>query len=215
MEVNNSVQESLKSILSEAGIEDELIQEIQKVGFPKTARSGELIITPGSTSMHMPIVLEGLLSVVRQDEEANEILLYYLEGGETCAMSLACCIEGKRNDFKVTAEDNSVLWMIPMNYMDEWIQNYRSFRKYVFSSYQTRFDELLETIDSITFLNLYERLYKYLLDKKQATKSYEINMSHEQIAQHLNTSRVVVSRLLKQLENEGKIELERNRISIL
>ncbi len=215
MEVNNSVQESLKSILSEAGIEDELIQEIQKVGISKTARSGELIITPGSTSMYMPIVLEGLLSVVRQDGDANEILLYYLEGGETCAMSLACCIEGKRNDFKVTAEDNSVLWMIPMNYMDEWIQNYRSFRKYVFSSYQTRFDELLETIDSITFLNLYDRLYKYLLDKKQATKSYEINMSHEQIAQHLNTSRVVVSRLLKQLENEGKIELERNRISIL
>jgi|TARA_R100000541_G_scaffold51261_1_gene58643 CRP/FNR family transcriptional regulator, anaerobic regulatory protein len=215
LEVNNSVQESLKSILSEAGIEDELIQEIQKVGISKTARSGELIITPGSTSMYMPIVLEGLLSVVRQDGDANEILLYYLEGGETCAMSLACCIEGKRNDFKVTAEDNSVLWMIPMNYMDEWIQNYRSFRKYVFSSYQTRFDELLETIDSITFLNLYDRLYKYLLDKKQATKSYEINMSHEQIAQHLNTSRVVVSRLLKQLENEGKIELERNRISIL
>ncbi len=209
------MQESLRSILSEAGIEDELIQEIQNVGFPKTARSGELIITPGSTSMHMPIVLEGLLSVVRQDEDANEILLYYLEGGETCAMSLACCIEGKRNDFKVTAEDDSVLWMIPMNYMDEWIRNYRSFRKYVFSSYQTRFDELLETIDSITFLNLYDRLYKYLLDKKQATKSYEINMSHEQIAQHLNTSRVVVSRLLKQLENEEKIELERNRISIL
>ena len=209
------MQESLKLILSEAGIEDELIQEIQKVGISKTARSGELIITPGSTSMYMPIVLEGLLSVVRQDGDANEILLYYLEGGETCAMSLACCIEGKRNDFKVTAEDNSVLWMIPMNYMDEWIQNYRSFRKYVFSSYQTRFDELLETIDSITFLNLYDRLYKYLLDKKQATKSYEINMSHEQIAQHLNTSRVVVSRLLKQLENEGKIELERNRISIL
>lgn len=205
----------LQSILKEAGIEPALIEEIQEVGLSKAADSGELIITPGSTSMHMPIVLEGLLSVVRQDEEANEILLYYLEGGETCAMSLACCIEGKRNDFKVTAEDNSVLWMIPMSYMDEWIQNYRSFRKYVFSSYQTRFDELLETIDSITFLNLYDRLYKYLLDKKQATKSYEINMSHEQIAQHLNTSRVVVSRLLKQLENEEKIELERNRISIL
>jgi len=91
--------------------------------------------------MNITIVLEGLLSVVRQDEEANEILLYYSEGGETSAMSLACCIEGKRNDFKVTAEDNSVLWMIPMNYMDEWIQIYRSFRKYVFSSYQNRYDD--------------------------------------------------------------------------
>jgi len=214
LEVNNSVQESLKSILSEAGIEDELIQEIQKVGISKTARSGELIITPGSTSMYMPIVLEGLLSVVRQDGDANEILLYYLEGGETCAMSLACCIEGKRNDFKVTAEDNSVLWMIPMNYLDGWIQKYKSFRKYIFSSYQVRFNELLETIDSITFLKLQDRLYKFLLDKKEATRSYEVNMSHQEIANQMNTSRVVISRLLKQLEREGKIEQYRNRIEI-
>ncbi len=208
------MQESLKSILSEAGIEDELIQEIQKVGISKTARSGELIITPGSTSMYMPIVLEGLLSVVRQDGDANEILLYYLEGGETCAMSLACCIEGKRNDFKVTAEDNSVLWMIPMNYLDGWIQKYKSFRKYIFSSYQVRFNELLETIDSITFLKLQDRLYKFLLDKKEATRSYEVNMSHQEIANQMNTSRVVISRLLKQLEREGKIEQYRNRIEI-
>lgn len=209
------MKEALQVILKEAGIEQALIEEIQKVGVSKKAESGETVITPGSTSMYMPFVIEGLLSVVRQDNDGNEILLYYLEGGETCAMSLACCIEGKKNDFKVTAEDDSILWMVPMNYLDQWIQNYKSFRKYVFSSYQIRFDELLETIDSITFLKLYERLYKYLLDKKQATKSYEIKMSHEQIALQLNTSRVVVSRLLKQLENEGKIEIERNKISIL
>lgn len=209
------MKDLLQSLLKEAGIEPALIEEIQEVGVPKKAATGELLITPGSTSMYMPFVLNGVLSVVRQDDNGNEILLYYLEGGETCAMSLACCIEGKKNDFKVTAEEDSVLWMVPMNYLDKWVQEYKSFRKYIFSSYQVRFDELLETIDSITFLKLYERLYKYLLDKKQATKSYEINMSHEQIAQHLNTSRVVVSRLLKQLENENKIEIERNRISIL
>lgn len=209
------MKDLLQSLLKEAGIEPALIEEIQKVGVPKKAATGELLITPGSTSMYMPFVLNGVLSVVRQDDNGNEILLYYLEGGETCAMSLACCIEGKKNDFKVTAEEDSVLWMVPMSHLDKWIQEYKSFRKYIFSSYQVRFDELLETIDSVTFLKLYERLYKYLLDKKQATRSYEINMSHEQIAQHLNTSRVVVSRLLKQLENENKIEIERNKISIL
>jgi CRP/FNR family transcriptional regulator len=209
------MKKSLQSILEEAGIEQALIEEIQQVGVSKKATTGEIVIRPGSTSMYMPFVLEGLLSVVREDDNGNEILLYYLEGGETCAMSLACCIEGKQNDFKVTAEDDSLLWMVPMNYLDQWVQKYKSFRKFVFSSYQVRFDELLDTIDSITFLKLYERLYKYLLDKKQATKSYEIKMSHEQIAQHLNTSRVVVSRLLKQLENEDKIEIERNKISIL
>jgi CRP/FNR family transcriptional regulator len=209
------MKDILQSILNEAGIEPALIEEIQEVGIPKKAAMGEILITPGSTSMYMPFVLDGVLSVVRQDDNGNEILLYYLEGGETCAMSLACCIEGKKNDFKVTAEENSMLWMVPMNYLDQWVQKYMSFRKYVFNSYQVRFDELLETIDSVTFLKLYERLYKYLLDKKQATRSYEFNMSHEQIAQHLNTSRVVVSRLLKQLENEDKIEIERNKISIL
>ena len=113
------------------------------------------------------------------------------------------------------AEEDAVLWMIPMNLLDGWIVKYPTFRKYVFHSYQVRFDELLNTIDSVVFLKMDERLYKYLLDKKQASGSFVIHSTHEQIALALNTSRVVVSRLLKQLEREEKIELHRNRIEIL
>lgn len=205
----------IRELLISNGLEEDLVNEIESVGISKRVDEGDTIITPGSKSLYMPIVLDGVLRVVRQDEEGNEILLYYLEGGETCAMSLACCIEGKSNDFMVTAETDTDIWMVPMNYLDGWIQKYKSFRKFVFLSYQNRFDELLQTIDSITFLKLNDRLYKFLLDKKQATQSYTIKMSHQEIARQLNTSRVVVSRLLKQLENENKIEQHRNRIEIL
>jgi len=102
-----------------------------------------------------------------------------------------------------------------MVYLDDWMQKYPSFRKFLFQAYRARFDELLETIDAVAFMKMDERIYKYLLDKKQATGSYIINQTHEQIAQELNTSRVVVSRLLKQLERQEKIEQHRNRIEIL
>ena len=124
-------------------------------------------------------------------------------------------LKEEKAEFKVVAEENSTLWMIPMNYMDVWVTKYKSFRSFIFGSYQTRFDELLTTIDSIVFHKMDERLYRYLLDTKQATGSFSIYKTHEQIAIALNTSRVVVSRLLKQLVNEGKIEQYRNRIEIL
>ncbi len=152
---------------------------------------------------------------MRQDPDGNEVFLYFLEGGETCAMSITCCIEGRRSAFRVVAEEDSILWMIPMSDLDRWIVKYPSFRKFVFGSYQQRFDELLNTIDSVVFTKMDERLYRYLLDAKQATGSFEIHKTHEQIARELNTSRVVVSRLLKQLEKEEKIEQYRNRIEIL
>ena len=209
------MEQMVDQILVNAGIEPKLVEEIVKIGRLKKVRQDATVISPGSKNDEIPIVLEGLLKVMRQDTNGNEIILYYLEGGETCAMSITCCIEGKSSQFKVIAEEDSMLWMIPISYMDSWIQKYRSFRRFVFSSYQNRFDELLETIDSVTFLKLDERLLKYLLDQKQATGSFVINKTHSQIAKELNTSRVVVSRLLKQLEREERIEQYRNRIEIL
>ena len=206
---------TVTELLDKTGLESKLVEDIAKIGRLKKVKEGQSVITPGDTSNEVPIVLEGLLKVSRQDANHNEILLYYLEGGETCAMSITCCQEGKKNNIKVIAEEDSILWMIPIAYMDTWVQKYSSFRRFVFNSYQTRFDELLHTLDSVTFMKMDERLYKYLLDTKQATGSFEINKTHEQIARELNTSRVVVSRLLKQLEKEDKIEQHRNRIEIL
>lgn len=209
------MEELLKAVLTNSQIEQKLIDEIMSLGRLKKVKAGGVVISPDIPGSEIPIVLEGLLKVMRRDTNGNEIFLYFLEGGETCAMSITCCIEGKRKAFHVVAEEDSVLWMIPMASIDGWITKYKSFRKFVFEAYQTRFEEMLTTIDSVVFMKLDQRLYKYLLDKKQAVGTYVINMTHEQVANELNTSRVVVSRLLKQLEKEGKIEQYRNRIEIL
>jgi CRP/FNR family transcriptional regulator len=205
----------VNKVLENTGLELELAEEILSIGRLKKAVQGQVIITPEMPGDEMPIVLQGLLKVMRQDADGNEIFLYYLEGGQTCAMSITCCIEGKRSAFRVIAEDDSILWMVPMGYLDRWIVKYHSFRKFVFQSYQMRFDEMLATIDSVVFTKMDERIFKYLLDKKQASGSFVIEKTHEQIARDLNTSRVVVSRLLKQMEKQDKIEQHRNRIEIL
>ena len=207
--------DSLNKMLTSAGFEQNLVEEISKVGRLKILKAGDLVINPAEGTREMPIVLKGLLKVMRQDEQLNEVFLYYLEGGETCAMSIACCMEGRSTGFRVMAEEESVVWLIPIPYLDAWMIKYLSFRKFVFSAYQTRFDELLTTIDSVVFHNMDERLLKYLLDTQQAIGSFKIQKTHQQIANELNTSRVVVSRLLKGLEADGKIELHRNCIEIL
>jgi CRP/FNR family transcriptional regulator len=207
--------EQLEKVLRANLKEEELIQDMIGSGRLRNFKEGETVMQAGSNAREMPVVLSGLLKVMRDDEEGNEIFLYFLEGGETCAMSMTCCFENKPAHFHVVAEEDAELWMLPIDKMDEWVQKYQSFRRFVFSSYQERFDELLDTIHSVVFLRMEDRIFQYLLDLKQASGNYVITKTHREIAQDLNTSRVVVSRLLKKLEEDGKIEHFRNRIEIL
>ena len=204
-----------RDIFLKAGFEAPFVDELLSIGRLKKVIEGQLLVSPDAPGNEIPFVLRGLLKVMKVNEEDQEVFLYYLEGGETCAMSITCCIEGKPGAFKVVAETDSVLWMIPIAHLDSWVTKFQSFRSFIFSSYQTRFDELLSSIDSVVFHKMDERVYRFLLDTKQATGSFEIRKTHEQIARELNSSRVVVSRLLKQLEQEGKIEQYRNRIDVL
>lgn len=206
---------TIEQLLINNGFEPQLIEELKINGRLKKVSAGTSIIKPGMPTSEIPLVITGTLKVMRQDDDGREIFLYYLEGGDTCAMSITCCMENKKSAFSAIAEEDSTLWMIPMAMLNSWVAKYPAFRKFIFSAYQSRFDELLTAIDSVAFMKMDERLYKYLLDKKQASGSYEIKKTHEQIARELNTSRVVISRLLKQLENEGKIEQHRNKIEVL
>jgi len=209
------MSEHAQQILANIGLEANLVLEILAIGHLKRAKAGQALLTPESTTQEMPIVLTGLLKVMRQNAHQDEVFLYYIEAGETCAMSITCCLEAKKVSYKVVAEEDTTMWMIPTTFIDSWIIRYPSFRRFVFQSYQTRFEELMATIDTVVFHKMDQRLYQYLLDTKQATGSFEIHKTHQQIADELNTSRVVVSRLLKQLENEGKLEHHRNQIDIL
>jgi len=204
-----------KETLTNLGLESDLVEEIIQQGKSKTLKAEELLISPGAAANAMPMVISGTLRIMREDEEVNEVFLYYLEGGDACAMSISCCLSNQTSQFKAIAESNAELWMVPMALVDTWMAKYGSFRKFVIDSYQNRFDELMQTIDSIAFMNMDERLMKYLLDKKQSQGSFVIEKTHEQIAQELSTSRVVISRLLKKLEKEDKVELYRNRIEVL
>lgn len=200
----------LKSIF-----EPQLIQEIQQFGILQTFKEGDLIMDYGKYVRMMPIVLKGTVKVYRLDEKENEILLYYLSSNESCSMAYSCCLEAKKSEVKAVADDNVELIAIPHVKLDDWLCTYPSWKNYIMRSFNERFIELLKSIESIAFHKLDERLIGYLKEKQRLSGSSVIKASHGLIADELATSRVVISRLLKQLENDKKIILYRNEIKLL
>jgi CRP/FNR family transcriptional regulator len=138
-----------------------------------------------------------------------------LERGDTCAMTLTCCLGNSKSKIRAIAETDGSLLMIPITKMEEWLTKYKTWRNFVFESYNIRLNEMLEAIDSLAFMNLEERLYKYLTDKVKVLGTTSLNTTHLEISTELHTSRVVISRLLKALEQQGKIKINRNKIEVL
>lgn len=195
--------------------EPELIREIFESGELSSFKEGDVIIDYGKYIRMMPIVIKGTVKVFRMDERGKEILLYYLSSNESCSMAYSCCLEARKSEVKAIAEDDVELIAIPHDKLDEWLCKYPSWKNYIMRSFNERFLELLKSIESIAFHKLDERLINYLKEKKRMSGSSVIKASHYLIADELATSRVVVSRLLKQLENDGKILLYRNEIKLL
>jgi len=195
--------------------EPKLLDEIRQFGEVQYFKEGDLIMDYGKYIRMMPIVLKGTVKVYRLDEKGNEILLYYLSSSESCSMAYSCCVEAKKSEVKAVAEDDVELVAIPHDKLDEWLCNYPSWKNYIMRSFNERFIELLKSIESIAFHKLDERLIAYLKEKQRLGGSSVIKTSHYLIADELATSRVVISRLLKQLENDKKIILYRNEIKLL
>jgi CRP/FNR family transcriptional regulator len=195
--------------------EPALIREMEEFGELMHFKEGDIIMDYGKYIRMMPIILKGVIKVLRKDEQGKEILLYYLESSESCSMAYSCCIEAKKSEIKAIAEENVEIIAIPHNKLDEWLCKYPSWKNYIMRSFNERFLELLKSIESIAFHKLDERLISYLKEKQRLSGSRLIKVSHYVIADELATSRVVISRLLKQLENEGRILLYRNEIKLL
>ncbi|HQR94843.1 MAG: Crp/Fnr family transcriptional regulator [Sphingobacteriia bacterium 35-40-5] len=192
-----------------------LIQEIQQFGVWQKFSEGEHIMDYGKYIRTMPIIMKGTVKVYKIDENGNEILLYYLSSSESCSMAYSCCLEAKKSEIKAIAEDEVELIAIPHVKLDEWLCKYPSWKNYIMRGFNDRFLELLKSIETIAFHKLDDRLVSYLKEKQKLTGSSVIKVSHNLIAEELSSSRVVISRLLKHLENEGKIILYRNEIKLL
>lgn len=196
-------------------LEDELIEEIEKVGVKKTIEAGEVFMEVGDDVLKMPLLLEGAIKILRPDNNGDELLLYFIESGDTCAMSFNCCMGNSRSQIRAVAETDSLVLLISKEKMDEWLVKYRSWRNFILESYQSRLNEVLGAIDMIAFKNMDERLLSYLQDKTKINHDSRLYITHHEIANDLNTSRVVVSRLLKKLENNKEVSLHRKYIDVI
>ena len=195
--------------------EKELLEEIAETGTLKMAAAGEKIIEIGDYVTGMPLLLKGAVKIMREDNDGDELLLYFIERGDTCAMTLSCCMGRTKSEIRAVAERDTSFIMIPISKMEEWTAKYKSWRNFVFESYHSRLSEMLDAIDAIAFMNMDERLMRYLRDKAKVNRDEVVHSTHQQIAYDMHTSRVVISRLLKKLEIEKKISLQRNQIKVI
>ena len=192
--------------------EEELIHEIAKVGTLREVPEDYMLIDIGEQIKGIPLMISGAIKIYRENANGDELLLYYLEEGDSCTLTYTLEMNASKSKIRAISELPSKLIMIPLKQMKVWEQQYPSCRNFLFRSYQIRMDELIETLDSLAFDGLEKRLMNYLTEKKRVNGKNELQITHQNIALELHSSRVVISRLLKKLELSGKIQLRRNEI---
>lgn len=205
--------ELLKSRFSE--IEPALLEKITDNGTVKEVKSGEMVIRTGQHLSSAMLILSGSIKVFREGEDGGDFFLYYINPGEACAMSLTCLKHQEKSQVAAIATEDSILIFVPMVKVNEWIREYRTWSEFVIHTYRTRFEEALMVIDNVAFRGMDERLEFYLKKQVENCGCQDLNMNHQTIANDLNSSREVISRLLKKMEQRGSVKLHRNHIEVL
>ena len=195
--------------------EKRLINEIAKNGEFSSFEKDDILIDIGLEMTHIPLIINGLVKISREDSHENEILLYYLEEGDTCAISFINCIHRSNSLFRATAEAAVECIMFPVNKVEEWMIKYKTWRVFIIDSYHNRLEEMLSVVKGLAFFKLDNRIYNYLSNQVKIKHSNDLLITHQDIAHDLNTSRVVISRILKMLEQQGKIKLNRRKIHVV
>lgn len=195
-------------------LERGLVEELSTKGQVREFKAGELILRHGQYFKSTVLVLSGKIKVMMEDGEGNEAFMYYIEPGQACALSMICASRQEQSRISATASEDAELLLLPVSLMDDMMFRYKSWYYFVLENYRNRFEELMELLQQTIFKGLDERLVFYLKKRIPLDQEGEIRTTHEEIARDLGTSRVVISRLLKHLENEGKIVLQRNAIQI-
>lgn len=192
-----------------------LLSDIDKHATTHEFSAGSILMTTGQTIKASVLVLSGKIKVYREGEDGGEFLMYYIYPGQACAISMICAAKNEASQIMAKVDEDAKLLMIPLPLMDKWMLEHRSWYEFVLGTYRTRFDDILEVVDNIAFKSMDERLEFHLKRLVTAKKSRFINYSHQEIATELNTSREVVSRLLKKMEQLGKVKLNRNQIEYI
>lgn len=195
--------------------EPALLAELETKSMLMEVKGGDTMLNIGQNIRAVPLLVSGTIKVTRINDEGQELLLYYVKEGESCAMTFNCCMLAQTSVIKGSAEEDSVLLCIPVGLMDEWMSKYPSWKKYVMTTILSRFTEMIKCIDEVAFKKLDERLINYLKAKSRITGSAVLNLTHQQIGDELGTNRVVISRLLKKLENEKKLLIYNKQIKLL
>ncbi|WP_083847914.1 Crp/Fnr family transcriptional regulator [Cecembia lonarensis] len=207
----------LKKLIKEnfPDFENELVNEISKEGELVLFPADDLIMDIGQKVEQIPLIVKGIVKVFREDEEDNEIFLYYLNPGEACAITLICSAREGFSKIKAIPMEDTTAVVLPISKLDEWMPKYQSWYFFVMDSYQDRFEELLKVVDAIAFRQMDERLIEYLEKTAVASQSRLIKETQSQIALELNSSREVIGRLLKKMEQQGRVKVSRNQIELL
>jgi cAMP-binding proteins - catabolite gene activator and regulatory subunit of cAMP-dependent protein kinases len=193
----------------------ELVEKLQQYSIQKNYKAGDIILNENAHIRSIPIVTKGTLKVIRTEEDGREILLYYIKTGESCIMSFLGGLHNETSKVKAEVEDDAEILFLPIEKVSLFIKEYPQWLDYIFRLYHKRFEELLEVVNAIAFKKVDERMLDLLHKKVELTGNHTLNITHEQLANELGTARVVVSRLLKQLEEIGKVKLGRNKITLV
>ncbi len=197
-----------------AHFEPDLIESLIDHSMVKTYGANEAIIRTGQFMPSTVLVLEGRVKVYRESDDGSEFFLYYLTPGQACAVSMSCAARMESSQITAIATESTKLIMFPVQTMNEWMKEYRSWYEFVISTYRNRFEEVLTVLDHVAFRGMDERLEFYLKNQWKTCGCSDIPINHQTIAQDLNSSREVISRLLKKMEQRNMLVLHRNHIEI-
>lgn len=193
----------------------ELVEKLYANSIRKEYKVGSVILNENAAIRSIPIVAKGVLKVIRTEEDGREILLYYIKAGESCIMSFLGGLHNDTSKVRAEVEEDAEILFLPMDKVTLFIREYPQWLDYIFRLYHKRFEELLQIVNAIAFKKVDERLLALLQKKQELTGNLVLNITHEQLSNELGTARVVVSRLLKQLEEMGKVRLGRNKITLV
>ena len=192
-----------------------MLTKLFEYGQKKSFVDGEVILNENAYIKSVPIVISGSMRVMRTDEDGRELLLYYIKSGESCIMSFLGGLHDDTSKVKAIAEENAEVLFVPVEKVREMIREFPEWTEYIFKLYHKKFEELLDVVNAVAFKKMDERLLDFIKKKCELGEKKTIHITHEQIAQELGSARVVISRLLKQMEDLKLIELGRNKITLL